>query len=98
MLVSDPIRMGPTSPRTDALRQRAQKPPSRFHPRVGAAATAGPAVEWKERQIVSEYAFAVFGGSAVHELRQVTSVDGKKTGETAKAQDTLAKAITASDD
>jgi hypothetical protein len=65
---------------------------------VGTAAATGPAIEWKERHIVSEYGFALFGGSAVHELRQVTSVDGKKLGETAKAQETLAKAITATDD
>jgi hypothetical protein len=85
---------------TETLHQRAKKPPSRFHPRIGAAAVSAPPVEWNERHLVSEYGFAIFGGSAaaVHELRQVISIDGRKVGETAKAQDALAKAITASDD
>ncbi len=85
---------------TETLHQRAQKPPSRFHPRVGAAAAAPPPVEWKERHIVSEYGFASFGGSeaAVHELRQVISVDGRKVADTEKAQEDLARTITASDD
>ncbi len=85
---------------TETLYQRAQKPPSRFHPRVGAAAQGPPAVEWKERHIVSEYGFASFDGSigAVHELRQVISVDGRKIAETERAQDDLAKAIVATDD
>ncbi len=85
---------------TEILYQRAQKPPSRFHPRVGAAAQGPPAVEWKERHIVSEYGFASFDGSigAVHELRQVISVDGRKIAETERAQDDLAKATVATDD
>src|SRR5258706_3924028 len=85
---------------TETLHQRAQKPPSRFHPRVGAAAAGPPPVEWRERHIVSEYGFASFGGSeaAVHELRQVISVDGRKVADTEKAQEDLARTITASDD
>lgn len=83
---------------TEKLHQSAVKPPSRFHPRVGNGAPPPP--QWKERDVVSEYGFAALGGEsgAVHELRQVTSVDGRKVEETKKAQDALAKAITASDD
>lgn len=85
---------------TETLHQRALKPPARFHPRIGADAAAPLQDQWKERDIVSEYGFALFSQSAgaIHELRQVISVDGKKVAETKKAQDSLAKAITATDD
>jgi hypothetical protein len=85
---------------TETLHQKAQKPPARFRPRAGAAALSAPPAEWKEREIVSEYGFTTFAGApdAVHELRQVISVDGRKVEDTKKAQDALAKAITASDD
>jgi len=85
---------------TEKLHQAAMKPKSRFHPRVGAAATAPPPSKWTERNITSEYGFAEFAGEsgAVHELRQVTLVDGRKIEDTKKAQSALAKAITATDD
>lgn len=84
---------------TETLHQRAMKPPSRFHPRVGAAAQGPPRPEWRERQIISEYGFASFGSpAALHELRQVVSVDGHKIEDTKKAQAALARAITATDD
>lgn len=95
------LRIAPEVLGTEKLHQRAQKPPSRFHPRVGAAAvSAPPAPQWKEHDIVSEYGFASFSGEsgAIHELREVISVDGKKVSDTKKAQDALAKAITATDD
>jgi hypothetical protein len=82
---------------TETLRQSAMKPPSRFHPRVG---TEPPKSDFRDRQIVSEYGFASFAGEAgaIHEMRQVISVDGKKVQDTKKAQDALAKAITSKDD
>ena len=82
---------------TETLHQRAQQPLGRFHPRVGRGA---PAPTWKDREIVSEYGFAAFAGepSALHELRQVISVDGRKVGDSKKAEEALAKVITASDD
>jgi len=82
----------------ETLHQRSMKPQGRFHPRVG----NGPVKpEWLERTIVSEYGFTAFSSgdsSSLHELRQVTSVDGKKIEDTKKAQQALAKAITATDD
>jgi hypothetical protein len=92
------LKIAPEVLGTEALHQAAVKPPGRFHPRVGAAANAAPVVQWKERDLVSEYGFAVFSGNAIHELRQVISVDGRKIAETKKAQEDLAKAITASDE
>ncbi len=85
----------------ETLHQRSLKPQGRFRARVG----SGPAPpEWQERTIISEYGFTSFaesggsGSSSLHEIRQVTEVDGKKIQDTKKAQAALAKAITATDD
>jgi hypothetical protein len=100
------FRIAPEVLGTETLHQRAVKPPPRFHPRVGAAAMAPPPVQWKERDVVSEYGFASFAAgntegpntAAIHELRRVISVDGRKVEDTKQAQESLAKAITAADD
>jgi hypothetical protein len=90
-------RIAPQILGTEKLHQAAIKPPSRFHPRAG---TAPPATVWKERDLVSEYAFASLAADrdSIHELRQVIEVDGKKVEESKKAQAALAKLITANDD
>jgi hypothetical protein len=80
----------------ETLHQRALAAP-RFKVRVGDAAKQAQAGDWKEHEIVSEYAFALLG-QQIHELRQVTSVDGKRVAGETQAQDALAKLITASDD
>jgi hypothetical protein len=91
-------RLAPEVLGQETLHQRAAKPPSRFRPRIGAGATAPPKAEYQERTIVSEYGFTTMSGSEVHELRQVTSVDGRKIEDARKAQAALAKAIVANDD
>jgi|HubBroStandDraft_5_1064220.scaffolds.fasta_scaffold56039_2 hypothetical protein len=90
------LKIAPNVVGTETLHQSAVKPPSRFHPRTGAA----PAVQWVEHTLVSEYGFARFAteSGAIHELRRVTSVDGRKIAESKKAQDELARALTATDD
>jgi hypothetical protein len=80
----------------ETLHQRALAPP-RFKMRVGDAAKQPQAAGWKEHEIVSKYAFALLGRQ-IHELRQVTSVDGKRVAGETQAQDALAKLIMASDD
>jgi hypothetical protein len=80
----------------ETLHQRALAPP-RFKMRVGDAAKQPQAADWKEHEIVSEYAFALLGRQ-IHELRQVTSVDGKRVAAEKKAQDALAKLVIANDD
>jgi hypothetical protein len=90
-------RLAPDVLGQETLHQRSLKPPGRFHPRIGNAAMAAPTPEWEERTIVSEYGFTSFSG-ALHEIRQVTTVDGKKIADSRKAQEALAKAITATDD
>ena len=82
---------------TETLVQRAQKPPRRFRLRVGEGAKRAPQIEWQARTIVSEYGFTTFGTeNAVHELRQVVSVDGKFVKS--KGPEELAKLILAQDD
>ncbi len=88
-------RLAPEVLGQETLHQHSLKPQGRFRARVGNAA---PVLEWQDRTIVSEYGFTVFTGADLHELRQVTSVDGKKIEDTKKAQQALAKAITATDD
>jgi len=80
----------------ETLHQRALAAP-RFKMRVGDAAKHPQAADWKEHEIVSEYAFALLGRQ-IHELRQVTSVDGKRVAGETQAQDALAKLITGNDD
>ncbi|HLH40846.1 MAG TPA: hypothetical protein VKX39_16975 [Bryobacteraceae bacterium] len=81
---------------TEKLHQSAIQPSRRFHPH--GAKPSQP--EWRDRDVVSEYAFASFSGQsgAIHEVRQVISVDGRKVSDSKNAQDALARAILASDD
>jgi hypothetical protein len=91
------LKIAPDVVGTESLQQSAVKPPSRFHPRTG---TAPPPEQWVDHNIVSEYGFARFAteSGAIHELRRVTTVDGRKIAESKKAQDELAHALTATDD
>jgi hypothetical protein len=94
-------RLAPEVLGEETLHQRSMKLPPRFRPRVGAAATTAPKTEWQQRTIVSEYGYTSMAGAdagSLHELRQVTAVDGRKIEDAKKAQDALAKAISAKDD
>jgi len=74
----------------ETLHQRALGA-ARFKIRVGDPA-------WKEREIVSEYGFALLGGQEIHEVRQVTSVDGKRVAGESQAREALGKLVTGNDD
>jgi hypothetical protein len=91
------LKLAPDVVGTETLHQSAVKPPSRFHPRTG---TAPAPLKWTEHDIVSEYGYAPFAteSGAIHELRRVTTADGRKISESKKAQDELARALTANDD
>jgi hypothetical protein len=82
-------RLAPQVLGQETLLQRAQKPPRRFRIRVGAAARTNTP-EWQQRRIVSEYGYTTFAGdTAVHELRQVVSVDGRDIAQKGKALDAV---------
>ncbi len=73
---------------TETLEQRGVRPPTRFRPRVGAAASA-PTVRSTVRQVVSEYSVGTLketDSRDLHEFRQVISVDGRpvQTEESAR--------------
>ncbi|MEI9813198.1 MAG: hypothetical protein WDO18_11325 [Acidobacteriota bacterium] len=78
----------------ETLVQRAIKAAPRIRLRVGKAATAPTEPEWQQRTLVSEYGFTTFEpGGPLHELRQVTSADGrpvKNSGPEALARIILA--------
>jgi hypothetical protein len=85
----------------ETLFQRAMNPPKGgFRIRVGASAQKPPEAVWQERRILSEYTFAAFAGEggALHEVRRVTSVDGRAVQDSKKAQQELAAIVTAPDD
>jgi hypothetical protein len=83
----------------ETLFQRAVKPPKGgLRIRVGASAQKPAEPVWQERRILSEYSFASFAGEALHELRRVTSVDGRTLQDSKKAQLELAAIVTAADD
>jgi hypothetical protein len=94
-------KLAPSVVGQETLFQRAVKPPKGgFHIRVGAGAQNPAQPVWQERRLLSEYSFASFSGEggAIHELRRVTSVDGRTLQDSRKAQDELAAIVTAGDD
>ena len=76
-------RLAPEVLGEETLHQRSMKPVSHFHPRVGSAATTPLQPQYQERTIISEYGFTSFSGD-LHEIRQVTTVDGKKIEDAAR--------------
>jgi hypothetical protein len=94
-------KMAPDIVGQETLFQRAIKPPKGgFHIRVGASAQKAPEPVWQERRLLSEYSFSAFAGEggALHELRRVTEVDGRKVQDSKKAQEDLAAIVMAPDD
>jgi hypothetical protein len=80
----------------ETLHQRALSAP-RFKIRVGDS-DKEPAAPWKEREIVSEYGFALVGGQEIHEVRQVISVDGQRVAGESQALEALGKLVIGNDD
>ena len=81
----------------EVLHQRTMVTPPRRKIRIGKAVDEAPEPYWQEREIISQYGFAMLG-EAIHEIRRVTFVDGKQVADERKAQDELARLITASED
>jgi hypothetical protein len=69
----------PSTLTIETLEQRGARPPARFRPRAGSAASA-PSVRSTVRQVVSEYSVGTLeetDSRDLHEFRQVISVDGR---------------------
>ncbi len=92
-------RLAPKVLAKETLHQKALKPPSRFRVRVGDAGKQPPALEWREREVVSEYAYSTLGGDSqgIHEMRKVITAEGKRVEDPKKAQQLLAKIVTSND-
>ncbi len=94
-------RVAPQTLAEETLQQRSLKPPPRFHPHMGKGATAAPpAPEYQTREIVSEYSYAALQDSpgALHEFRQVISVDGRPVSTPEKARHALSLGLKSADD
>jgi hypothetical protein len=94
-------KLAPNVVGQETLFQRAVKPSKGgLHIRVGAGAQKTAEPVWQEKRLLSEYSFASFSGEggAIHELRRITAVDGRKLQDSRKAQEELAAVVTAADD
>lgn len=92
-----------TAPKTlaeEKLVQRSLKPPRRFRPRLGADAVAPPKPQYRTREVISEYGFAALKQTpgALHEFRQVISIDGRKVASPEKAHRRLLAGLRSDDD
>lgn len=85
----------------EILEQRAIMPPSRFRPRIGAAAAAPPKSRLLVREIASEYSVGTLSDSPSHDLvefREVVSVDGRPVQTPESARHALSLGIQSHDD
>ena len=81
----------------ETLHQRVLTAPPRFKMRVGDAAKQALAPLGRSTRSSPNTPLRCWGGE-IHELRQVTSVDGKQVAGERQAQDALAKLVTGNDD
>jgi hypothetical protein len=85
----------------ETLEQRSLMPPSRFHPRIGKAATEPQKPRLRVREIVSEYSVGALKDSAstdLVEFRQVVSVDGHPVQSQETARRALSLGMQSADD
>lgn len=85
----------------ETLEQRSLLPPSRFKPRVGAAAAEPQQMRFRIREVVSEYSVAGLRDSESRDLvefRQVISVDDKKVQSAESARRALSLGMQSADD
>jgi hypothetical protein len=85
----------------ETLEQRALMPPSRFRPRIGAAANEAPKPRMVVREVVSEYSVGTLRESDSRnlvEFRQVVSVDGRPTQSPENARRALSLGLHSADD
>jgi len=85
----------------ETLEQRAVMPPSRFRPRIGAAANEAPKPRTVVREVVSEYSVGTLRESDspnLVEFRQVVSVDGRPWQSLENARRALSLGVHSADD
>jgi hypothetical protein len=84
----------------EVLHQKAMMAPGRFRIRVGEAARKAEEPRWQVREVISEYGFSSLKDApeALHEFRQVISVDGRPQSEGDKARDVLVRGVVSEDD
>lgn len=85
----------------ETLRQKAIKAERRFYPRIGQAALEGAPLKYVERELKSEFGYALIGEgeqAVFHEARQVLSVDGKAKQNADKARRRLIAGLKSADD
>ncbi len=93
-------RLAPKIVARETLHQKARPRRRRFRLRIGKDALQPPLIRYQHREIISEYGFTHFreAPEALHELRQVVSVDGRPVTGHEKARETLTLGVTTSDD
>lgn len=84
----------------EKLVQRTRKPQRRFHPRLGNTALEPPKPQYRTREIISEYGFAALAEApgALHEFRQVISVDNRPVLAAEEARGRLTAGLRSADD
>ena len=93
-------KVAPQTLAEETLTQRSLKPAPRFRRRVTDPSAPPPKPQYDTRQIVSEYSFAALRESsgAMHEFRQVTSVDGRRVNTPENARHALSLGMRSEDD
>jgi hypothetical protein len=93
--------MAPKVIARETLTQRARKPPRRRFPiRIGNPEPEPPPPEYQNREIVSEYGFASLQSApgALHEFRQVITVDRRQVASETKARESLTAGLRSAGD
>jgi len=80
----------------ETIQQKTRKSAPRLRIRVADPERAPAEPEWLTRTLVSEYGYTNFAGGALHELRQVLTVDGKAVK--GKGPQELARIISTADE
>ena len=93
-------RKAPQLTAQETLRQLARKEGPKRKPHLTPTPKALPPVEYQNREVVSEYGWAAFkdAPAALHEFREVVSVDGRPVRPSQEARTSLARALTSKND
>ncbi len=93
-------RLAPRLLAQETLRQRALRTGRRFRPRIVKPPAEGPKLDYRTREIVSEYSYGTLSESPdrLHEFRQVISVDGRRIAAPQSARRKLLSGLRAPDD